>query len=233
MPRPKAAIAPEAARAVLKELGNKASIPELRRELIRRGTPVSLILLRKWKRNKWRSMPRMIPEPRTKAERAVNDATEVIGRIGLPLDQLLALELTLKGKSSAELVVDVVRELFITSSIVMAQARLASDHLLKTNPNGLATVLVACFRMLEDGQEKMRESLRLQAMSMRDDSDPVDGEVIPPEAAPAAEAAPPRMVPFGNLAHKLKLVASSNAPAPAPEVVAPPKANGSGNGHAH
>jgi hypothetical protein len=225
---PRAAITPEDAKAVLKEIGT-TTIAELARELNRRGTPVTVQTLRGWKKRKWRSRASQFKE-RTQAQIGVDEAIAVVGRIGMPLDELKALYTLLKGKPDGELVVEATRTLLAVSDVILEQVLHASDYLLKTDPRGLAANLAACFHMMEGGHEMMREARRLAAMSGRGDIDPQTIDVTPssPAAAEPAAPAPPRVIPVGNLARELRLIV--NTPDPVAEVI-PPRTNG--NGHAN
>src|SRR5258706_11358121 len=112
MPRNIAAISPEVAKAVLKEIGGK-SLPELARELERRGTPVSLPLLREWRRRKWRAKPRKRLEPRTKSQMAVDEAVSAGRRIGLPTRELVSLAAALRSKSGRDIVGEGTRQMVV------------------------------------------------------------------------------------------------------------------------
>lgn len=232
MPRAEASITPEAAKAVLKEIGGK-NINALARELKERGTPVSLDTLYRWKKQKWRSKPGAIRKLRTKQETALGDAIDLSVRVGLPQDALTAMRDSLKAMSDGDLLVNSRRDLWIYSSVILAQTLHASDFLLKTDPRAFANILLACTHMVEGGQELMRESRRLAAMSSRNDFDPDVVDVTPqstsPQPAAAEQPAPPRILPYGNLAARLRLVART--PDPVAEVIVPPKANGNGHDH--
>ncbi len=226
---PFASITPEEAKAILKELGT-TNMSELARELARRGTPVTIGALRIWKKRKWRSSERQIAGQRNiKQQTVLGEAISVATRVGMPDDVLSAMYETLKALPDGDLVVGATRDLYIYGSLMLAQTRYASDHLLRTNPDALARLLIACLHLIEGGSEKMREARRLAAMSESGYADPhtIDlmAEAMPPTQT-SEQPAPPRVVPYGNLAQKLRLIAST--PDPVAEVIVPPRANGNG-----
>jgi hypothetical protein len=227
---PFACITPEAAKAVLKEIGG-TNINALARELARRGTPVTVDTLRQWKKRRWRSSERQIAgQKNIKQQTVLGEAINAVARVGMSDEMLSAMYETLRALPDGELVVSATRDLYIYGSLMLAQARYASEHLLQNNPDALARLLVACLHLIEGGSEKMRDAQRLAAMSGRGDIDQNVIDVEPQEAQPTSPAEPalPRIVPFGNLAHKLRLI--SSAPTPAAEVI-PPKGNGNGYDH--
>jgi hypothetical protein len=230
---PFASITPEEAKAILKELST-TNISELSRELARRGTPVTVGALRTWKKRKWRSSERQIAgQKNIKQQTALGEAISVATRVGMPDDVLSAMYETLKALSDGDLVVSATRDLYIYGSLMLAQTRYASDYLLRTNPDALARLLIACLHLIEGGSEKIREARRLAAMSERGYVEPQTIDATAQEVSspsPAVEpAAPPRVIPFGNLARELRLIAST--PDSVAEVVVPPKANGNGRDH--
>ena len=222
---PFAPIRPEEAKAVLKEIGG-TNINALARELAKRGTPVTVATLREWKKRKWRSSERQIAgQKNIKQQTAAGEMISVAARVGMPEEMLSAMYDSLKALSDGDLVVNATRDLFIYPSLMLAQMRYASDHLLKTNPDSVARIILACLHAVQGGQEMMRESRRLADMSSRN-IDPID---VTPKATPSPPPAEQRVVPYANLAAKLRLIGSSS-PAAVAEVI-PPKANGNGYDH--
>jgi len=225
---PFASITPETAKAVLKEIRG-TGLNELARELVRRGTPVSIATLREWKKRKWRSSERqIIGQKNIKQQTAVGEAINAAARVGMSDEMISAMYEILKALPDGDLVVNATRDLYIYGSLMLAQTRYASDYLLRNNPDALARLLIACLHLIEGGSEKMREARRLAAMSPRDDVDP---HTIDLTAAPQSGAIEPPAPPYGNLAKRLRLVARTPDPGPVAEVIVPPKANGNGFDH--
>jgi hypothetical protein len=113
-----APISPERAKAVLDALPGRKSLAALRRELVRRGNPVSAFTLRRWKTNGWRLKKK--PGGKSPLMREARAAAE---RAGLPANVVSDLEVRLVAKSDGELVVNVTRSLLVAAAILMEHAK--------------------------------------------------------------------------------------------------------------
>jgi hypothetical protein len=157
-----APISPEQARQILEGLRGRKGLAALKRELSRRGTPVSAFtLIRRWKANQW-SLKRTTGKPVWGRE-----AVKTIERSGLSADAITALEACLKSASDAELGASNMRSLLINSKILMVHAGASFPELIQADARGLAVLYAVAAQMARAGVDLMEQTRELADRAMR------------------------------------------------------------------
>jgi hypothetical protein len=155
----RAPISPQEAKLILDSLRGRKSLAALRRELVRRGKPVSMTVLKRWKANGFaRKRDNQKPAWVREAEGAVES-------VGLPLDVARDLEARLASLSDGALVHGQIRGLFIHASMIVHQAVTMVPEL---DPRGAALLFGVAAKMTLAGLELMRQSRELAERSMRE-----------------------------------------------------------------
>jgi hypothetical protein len=157
-----APISPERAKAILDGLSGHKSLAALRRELVRRGRPVSAFTLRKWRTNGWTR------KGSSGKPAWAREAGKVIKQSGLPDDVVAHLEASLKSASDAELGAQNMRALLINSVLLMAQANAVLPELIKTDPRGLAVIYRVAAHVVRSGVTLMQQTRELSERAMRE-----------------------------------------------------------------
>ncbi len=155
-------ISPDQAKAILDALPKK-SLAALRRELVRRGQPVSMPTLRKWQANGW-TRKGGTPQP------ALRAARKAAAKAGLPTDAIQELETRLTAMSDGELIVDVTRRLLINAALLMEQAKHMAPRLMTKDPRGLAALYMAADHMTEGAHDLMREARNTAERALKEKS---------------------------------------------------------------